>query len=81
MENDGWEVFDRSETWIKEFSLPIYTNLKPLVTFPNSMPFTAGSICSGGPTLNDFETENCITMNLKELNKAFFVASCKLKYL
>lgn len=33
------------------------------------------------PTLNDFETENCITMNLKELNKAFFVASCKLKYL
>ena len=57
------------------------TNLEIFVTRQNSTPFTPGSIFSGGLTLKDFKSLNLIAKNLKKLNKAFFVASYKLRYL
>ena len=60
---------------------PPQTNLEIFVTLQNSTPFNPGSIFSGGLTFKDFKSLNLIAKNLKELNKAFFAASYKLRYL
>ena len=49
---------------LDQFFFSLHTNLKLTITLQKSTPFTPGSICYGGLTFKDFETENLITKNL-----------------